>query len=102
MKALTFSKFGSPEVLEYIEIPKPIISNNEVLVKMESIGLNYADIYRRKGNYHLKGNPPFIAGYEGAGIVVESKVLNIKIGDRIAFTDCNCARSACNSVARKY
>jgi NADPH:quinone reductase len=87
MKALTFSKFGSPEVLEYIEIPKPIISNNEILVKMEAIGLNYADIYRRKGNYHLKGNPPFIAGYEGAGIVIESNVSNVKIGDRIAFTD---------------
>jgi NADPH:quinone reductase len=87
MKALTFSTFGSPEVLEYIEIEKPTISNNEILVKTEAIGLNYADIYRRKGNYHLKGNPPFIAGYEGAGFVVESKVENIKIGDRIAFTD---------------
>jgi NADPH:quinone reductase len=87
MKALTFSTFGSPEVLEYIEIPKPTISNNEVLVKMESIGLNYADIYRRKGNYHLKGNPPYLAGYEGSGIVVESNVSNIKIGDRVAFTD---------------
>ncbi len=87
MKALTFSKFGSSEVLEYIEIPKPIMLQNEVLVKMESIGLNYADIYRRKGNYHLKGNPPFIAGYEGAGIVAESNVSSIKIGDRVAFTD---------------
>ncbi len=87
MKALTFSKFGSPDVLEYIEVPKPTISENEILVKMEAIGLNYADIYRRKGNYHLKGNPPFIAGYEGAGIVVESNCENTKIGDRVAFTD---------------
>jgi NADPH:quinone reductase len=87
MKALTFSKFGTSEVLEYIEIPKPKISKNEILVEMEAIGLNYADIYRRKGNYHLKGNPPFIAGYEGAGVVVESNVAKTKIGDRVAFTD---------------
>jgi NADPH:quinone reductase len=87
MNALTFSKFGSPEVLEYIDIPMPKISNNEVLVKIEAIGLNYADIYRRKGNYHLKGNPPYIAGYEGAGVVVQSNSSNTKIGDRIAFTD---------------
>ena len=87
MKALTFSKFGSPDVLEYIEIPKPVISQNEILVKMESIGLNYADIYRRKGNYHLKGNPPYLAGYEGAGFVVESNISNVKIGNRVAFTD---------------
>lgn len=87
MKALTFSKFGGPEVLEYIETENPKISEHEVLVKMEAIGLNYADIYRRKGNYHLKGNPPFIAGYEGAGIVVESNSTKAKAGDRVAFAD---------------
>jgi NADPH:quinone reductase len=87
MKALTFSKFGTPAVLEYIEIPKPSLAESSVLVKMAAIGLNYADIYRRKGNYHLKGNPPFIAGYEGAGIVAESNVSGVKIGDRVAFTD---------------
>jgi NADPH:quinone reductase len=87
MHALTFSKFGTPDVLEYIEIPKPTLSEKGVLVKMEAIGLNYADIYRRKGNYHLKGNPPFIAGYEGAGVVVETTTTQAKIGDRVAFTD---------------
>ncbi len=87
MKALTFSKFGTPEVLEYRDVAMPTIGENEVLLKMEAIGLNYADIYRRKGNYHLKGNPPFIAGYEGAGVVVESRSKLGKIGDRIAFAD---------------
>lgn len=87
MKALTFSKFGSSEVLEYIEIPTPTIKANEVLAEMKAIGLNFADIYRRKGNYHLKGNPPYIAGYEGAGIVVESNSKEYKPGDVVAFTD---------------
>jgi len=87
MKALTFSKFGSPNVLEYIEIPKPQIKDNEILLRNKAIGLNFADIYRRKGNYHLKGEPPFIAGYEGAGIVVESNSEKYKVGDRIAYTD---------------
>jgi NADPH:quinone reductase len=72
LKALTFSTFGGPEVLEYIDVPNPILVTNEVLVKTKAVGLNYADIYRRKGNYHLKGNPPFIAGYEGAGIIVDA------------------------------
>lgn len=94
MHALTFSKFGTPDVLEYIEIPKPTIAENEVLVKMAAIGLNYADIYRRKGNYHLKGNPPFVAGYEGAGVVVQSNCANTKIGDSIAFTDVPFANAA--------
>lgn len=87
MKALTFSKFGSPDVLEYIDIPKPQIKENEILVENKAIGLNFADIYRRKGNYHLKGEPPYIAGYEGAGIVVESKSEKYQVGDKIAYTD---------------
>lgn len=87
MKALTFSKFGTPDVLEYIDIPTPSIKEGEVLLKNKAIGLNYADIYRRKGNYHLKGEPPYIAGYEGAGEVTESKSKVYKIGDRIAYTD---------------
>lgn len=41
MHALTFSKFGTPDVLEYLEVPKPKISENEILVKMQAIGLNW-------------------------------------------------------------
>lgn len=89
MKALIFEKFGGPEVLQYIDIPDPVISKNEILVSMKAVGLNFADIYRRKGNYHLAGKPPYILGYEGAGIVeqVGAGITAIKVGDRIAFAD---------------
>ncbi|OIK17268.1 alcohol dehydrogenase [Bacillus sp. MUM 116] len=89
MKALMFRKFGGPEVLEYGEVAAPVIGPDEILVRMQAIGLNYADIYRRKGNYHLAGEPPYILGYEGAGIVEEmgANVRGIRIGDRIAFAD---------------
>lgn len=66
MKALTFSTFGNSDVLEYADIPTPILKEDEILVEMRAIGLNFADVYRRKENYHLKENPPFIAGHEGA------------------------------------
>jgi NADPH:quinone reductase len=88
LKALTFSVFGGPEVLEFIDVADPVLKPGELLVQMKAIGLNYADVYRRKGNYHLKGNPPFIAGYEGAGIVIEANgVTEYKNGDRICFAD---------------
>lgn len=88
MKALTFSSFGNSDVLEYIEIPNPELKKDEILVEMKAIGLNFADVYRRKGNYHLKGNPPFIAGYEGAGIIVNANNHpDYKTGDRVAFAD---------------
>ncbi|MED4226741.1 quinone oxidoreductase [Neobacillus cucumis] len=89
MKALVFNQFGGPEVLEYTEIEPPAIGPDEILLTMKAIGLNFADIYRRKGNYHLAGKPPYILGYEGAGVVKEvgAKVEGIKEGDRIAFAD---------------
>ena len=89
MKALIFESFGGPDVLRYKEISDPSIKDGEILVRMKAIGLNFADVYRRKGNYHLAGLPPYILGYEGSGIVeqVGDGITNIKIGDRIAFAD---------------
>lgn len=89
MKALIYNTFGGPDVLEYHDMPDPVIAPNEVLVRMKAIGLNFADVYRRKGNYHLEGKPPYILGYEGAGIVeqVGADIQGIQKGDRIAFAD---------------
>ncbi|RAP74305.1 quinone oxidoreductase family protein [Paenibacillus montanisoli] len=89
MKALVFHSFGGPEVLALQEIPDPPLAAGSVKVRMRAIGLNYADIYRRRGNYHLVGQPPFILGYEGAGVVEEvaPDVAGIQVGDRIGFAD---------------
>jgi len=88
MKALTFSRFGGPEVLEWREVPDPVPGPGEVLVRTQAIGLNFADVYRRKGAYHLAGSPPWIAGYEGAGEVVAlGNELPVALGDRVAFAD---------------
>ena len=83
MKALVFEKFGGPEVLQYRDLDNPVIGPDEILLEMKAIGLNFADVYRRKGNYHLSGNPPYILGYEGAGIVKEvgSNVTDLEAGD---------------------
>jgi NADPH:quinone reductase len=99
MKALTFSAFGGPEVLEYIDIPEPVVKQDELLVQMKAIGLNYADVYRRRGNYHLKGTPPYIAGYEGAGVIVNTNGVNgFKTGDSICFADVPFANAALVAV----
>jgi NADPH:quinone reductase len=93
MRALTFSRFGGPEVLVYREVPDPELLPGHALVRMHAIGLNFADVYRRRGAYHLAGNPPYIAGYEGAGTVVafgaagsEAPVHPFANGDRVAFS----------------
>ena len=90
MKALYFNDFGAAEVLRYGELPEPEIKSGQALVKMHAVGLNFADVYRRRGNYHLAGKPPFILGYEGAGEIVavgETSPTDLKPGDRAAFAD---------------
>jgi NADPH:quinone reductase len=89
MKALCFDHFGGPQVLEYRDVPDPARLPGCVLVRPQAIGLNFADIYRRRGNYHLTGQAPYIAGYEAAGEVVEadSTSTSFRIGQRVAFAD---------------
>ncbi len=86
MKALTFSRFGGPGVLEYGEVPDPVATPGRALVRLKAIGVNFADVYRRRGAYHLEGTPPWIAGYEGAG-VVEQAAGALRVGDRVGFAD---------------
>lgn len=89
MKALHFETFGGSEVLQYGELPCPVINEHEVLVEVEYIGLNFADIYRRRGEYHIEKHTPYINGYEGAGVIVEvgAKVTKQKIGETVLFVD---------------
>ena len=88
MKALVFERFGGPEVLELREVPDPVPAPGEVLIRTRAIGLNFADVYRRKGHYHLQGEPPWIAGYEAAGeVVAVNGDFPLEPGDRVAFAD---------------
>src|ERR1700681_4298178 len=90
MKALYFNDFGGAEVLQYGELTDPEIKSGQALVRMHAVGLNFADIYRRRGNYHLAGKPPFILGYEGAGEIIaidKFSQTDLSAGDRVGFAD---------------
>jgi NADPH2:quinone reductase len=89
MYALTFDTFGGPEVLAWRELADPAIPPGHIQLAMHASGLNFADIYRRRGHYALAGAAPHIAGYEGAGevVAVGAGVDGIAIGDRIGFAD---------------
>jgi NADPH2:quinone reductase len=90
MKALLVERFGGPEVLQFRDLPDPAVPPGNVQLAMRAIGLNFADLHRRRGNYFLPGKPPHILGYEGAGTVVAlgEGVECFAIGDRVGFADC--------------
>lgn len=88
MRALVFDRFGGPDVLEWREVPDPRPGAGQAVVRTRAIGLNFADIYRRHGHYHLAGDPPWIAGYEASGEIVSAPAdSGFAPGDRVAFAD---------------
>ena len=86
MKAIQVKEFGGSEVLNYTDVDIPSISSNEVLIKHESIGVNFIDIYQRSGAYPM--DLPFIPGSEGAGIIAEvgKDIKDFKVGDKVAYS----------------
>ncbi len=85
MHAIQVKQHGGPEALEYVEVEKPRPGKGEALVKIESIGVNFIDVYHRTGLYKLP--TPLIPGSEAAGIVEEvgEGVSAVKKGDRVAY-----------------
>jgi NADPH2:quinone reductase len=85
MKAVFVEQTGGVENLKYADMPKPSPGPDQALVKIVASGVNYIDIYFRKGVYPAP--PPIVLGSEGAGTVeaVGSGVKNVAPGDRVAY-----------------
>lgn len=84
MKAIQMSATGGPEVLTTAELPIPQPGPGQVLIRIEATGVNFIEIYFRKGTY--KASLPYIPGSEAAGTVEElgPGVTGFAAGDSVA------------------
>ncbi len=84
MKAVRIHEFGDLDVLRWEETPVPEPRPHQVLIKVESAGVNYADIMRRKGGYPGPDLPSTL-GLEAAGTIEElgADVTNLTVGQRV-------------------
>jgi NADPH:quinone reductase-like Zn-dependent oxidoreductase len=83
MKAVQFSRFGGPEVLEIVDLPNPHPGPGEVRIAVRAAGVNASDWKKRKGL--MDQELPQTLGYEAAGIVDEvgEGVTDVAPGDRV-------------------
>ncbi|MBS1805809.1 MAG: quinone oxidoreductase [Acidobacteria bacterium] len=84
MNAIQIHNTGGPEVLQLAELPIPVPGPGQVLIRVEAIGVNFIEIYFRKGQY--KATMPLVPGSEAAGTVEDlgSGVTGFKPGDLVA------------------
>jgi NADPH2:quinone reductase len=84
MKAIQIHETGGPEVLKLAELPIPQPEQGQVLIRVEAIGVNFIEIYFRKGVY--KAALPLTLGSEAAGTVEKlgPGVTGFAVGDAVA------------------
>ncbi|TWT28415.1 NADPH:quinone oxidoreductase family protein [Planomicrobium sp. CPCC 101110] len=86
MKAIVVNELGGPEVLTLSEVAIPAILPHQVLIRIQAISVNFADIKARQGQYHGKGDgSPFVPGLDCAGEIIKvgAQVTRFKIGQRV-------------------
>lgn len=89
MKAVIVNEAGGVENLQFAEIDKPVIGNDEVLVKVVSVSINPVDVksraYEGVLNWIFEEKRPVILGWDISGEVVETgkSVTDFKPGDEV-------------------
>lgn len=91
MKSVQVTRYGGPGVLSVQDAAIPEPGRGEVLVALEFAGVNFIDIYTRRGDYAKSdtyaNRPPFTLGREGGGRVVKpgADVDGFVEGDPVAY-----------------
>ena len=85
MKAIRIHQPGGAEVLQYEDVDDPQAGPGQALVDVQAVGINFADVYARKGAN--PANLPTILGQEAAGVVtaIGEGVTEVAVGDTVAY-----------------
>ena len=92
MKVIRIHQPGSFDRLKYEEVEPPEPAKNEVLIKVLSASVNFADVMTRRGTYPMMPPLPAIPGIDCSGIVeaVGEKVTPIRPGQHVAAIGRGC------------
>jgi NADPH2:quinone reductase len=92
MKAIRIHQTGSFDQLKYEEVDPPEPDQNEVLIKVISASVNYADVMTRIGTYPMMPPLPAIPGVDCSGIVesVGKNVSQFQPGQPVAALGQGC------------
>jgi NADPH2:quinone reductase len=85
MRAVVVHEFGPIGQHKLEDFPDPVPKDDEVLIDVHAIGINFPDTLMLQGLYQTRPDCPFVPGRDAAGVVtaVGSNVTRFKPGDRV-------------------
>ncbi len=85
MKTAFIRQTGTPDVIEYGDLPLPELGPTEVLVRVGAVAVNPIDTYIRSGMIKMATTFPYVIGCDLAGTVERcgGNVTHLKVGDRV-------------------
>lgn len=88
IKVARIHEYGGPEVLKFEDVQLDEPGPGQVLVRNKVLGLNFVDVYYRRGSFPVAALPA-ILGNEAAGVVeaIGPGVTSVAVGDRVAYSD---------------
>ncbi|MEU3463558.1 NADPH:quinone oxidoreductase family protein [Streptomyces sp. NPDC006733] len=73
MRAIQITEFGGPEVLRQVDLPDPEAQPGEVLVRVSSAGVNFADTHTVEDSYLSRSTLPLVPGAEVVGRTADGR-----------------------------
>lgn len=85
MRAAFIRETGTPDLIQFGEVPEPVCGDKQVKVKVGAVSVNPIDTYIRNGANYWPLPQPFILGCDFAGTVIEvgKSVRNVEVGQRV-------------------
>jgi NADPH:quinone reductase-like Zn-dependent oxidoreductase len=85
MRAIVVEDFGSPEVLQFQDVPDPTPPPGGYVVQVLATAVNFADLVERRGLYKKTQTLPARLGKEAAGVVVarHPDAVEFEVGDPV-------------------
>ncbi|SMB92035.1 NADPH2:quinone reductase [Deinococcus hopiensis KR-140] len=86
MRGILVERLGPPEVMQLRDLPVPQPGPGEVRLKVEAVGINFADVLAVAGEYLTRTRVPYTPGMEFAGVVdmLGEGVTGVQVGQRVA------------------
>ncbi len=85
MKAVVYTRYGSPDVLHLVEVDKPVPKDDEVLLEIHAASINRADWYALTGK-------PFMIRIGGGLLKPKHRILGMDVAGRVEAVGRNITR----------